>query len=98
MENSTSSTNMGWDGTDQRVSRQFDWGETPPSVAVVRLVSIARNCDPTAVDPLGESIDTDALDRLLPSMDDNAKLQFTHVALSILLAGDGTASVTPVER
>jgi hypothetical protein len=91
-------TNVGRDRTDETISRQFDWAETPPSVAVVRLISVAMNCDPTAIEPLGESVDPEALDRLLQSMDEGAKLQFTHLCLSILLCGDGTASVTPAER
>ena len=98
MTNSGSGADVGRDGTEQTISRQFDWRETPPSVAVVRLISVAMNCDPTAVEPLGESVDPDALDRLLLSMDEGAKLQFTHLALSILLYGDGKASVTPESR
>jgi len=95
MTDSGSGENVGRDGTDQTISRQFDWDETPPSVAVIRLISVMMNCDPTAVEPLGESVDPDALDRLLLSMDEESKLQFTHLYLSVLLYGDGTASISP---
>ncbi|MDS0282857.1 HalOD1 output domain-containing protein [Haloarcula onubensis] len=95
MENRSSGVNVGVDGTGERISREFDWSETPPSVAVVRLLSVATNSDPTAIDPLGETVDPDALDRLLPSMDDGSKLEFTHRRLSVFLHGDGTAAVEP---
>jgi|SRR6056297_128572 len=98
MEKTGSGTNMGWDDIDQAISRQFDWSETAPSVAAVRLLSVAMNCEPTAIEPLAKSVDPDALDRLLPSMDAGSKLQFTHRCLSVLLYGDGTAAVEPSGR
>jgi len=96
MTNSGSGGNLGREGTEQKISRQFNWGETPPSTAVIRIISVAMNCDPTAVDPLAETVDPDALDRLLRSMDDGT-LTFTHLAFSILLHADGTVSVSPTE-
>ena len=98
MEKSGSGTNKRWDDVDQTISKQFDWNETPPSVAVVRLLSVALNCDPTAIEPLGETVDPDALDRLFPSMDDGSELEFTHCELSVRLHGDGRAAVEPESR
>ena len=98
MTNSGSGGNVGREGTEQTISRQFDWGETSPSTAAIRIISVAMNCDPTAVDPLAETVDPDALDRLLRSMDDGGELEFTHLAFSILLYADGTVSVSPTER
>ena len=95
MEKSGSGTNKRWDDVDQTISKQFDWNETPPSVAVVRLLSVAVNSDPTVIEPLAKSVDPDALDRLLPSMDEGSRLQFSHRCLSVLLYGDGTATVEP---
>jgi len=98
MEKRRPDTAVERDTTDQPISGQFDWSETPPSLAVVRLLSVAMNCDPTAVEPLAESVDPDALDRLLPSMGEGSKLQFTHRCLSVFLYGDGTAAVEPEVR
>ncbi|MBX0284717.1 hypothetical protein EGH22_00100 [Halomicroarcula sp. F28] len=92
MENSSSRVDGGR-GTGQTISKTFDWSETPPSVAVVRLLSVATNADPTEVEPLAETVDPDALDRLVPSMDAESHLEFTHCCLSILLYGDGRAAV-----
>ncbi|MFC6757551.1 HalOD1 output domain-containing protein [Halomicroarcula sp. GCM10025894] len=77
------------------MSKTFDWSETPPSVAVVRLLSVATNSDPTAVEPLAEAIDPDALDRLLPSMDADSHLEFTHSCFAVSLYGDGRVAVEP---
>ena len=52
-------------------------------------------CDPTAIEPLGKTVDPDALNRLLLSMDDSSKVEFTYGCLSVLLYGDGTAAVEP---
>lgn len=93
MEKSRPDATVGRGTTDQAMSRQFDWSETPPSVAAVRLLSVAMNCDPVAIEPLAESVDPDMLDRLLPSMAEGSELQFTHLGLSVSLYGDGTAAV-----
>jgi hypothetical protein len=61
--------NPGRDGTvaepGQGVQDEFDWEETPPSTAVVEVVSRALNVEPTAVEPLYDVVDPDALDRLV---------------------------------
>jgi len=98
MEKSRPDATVGRGTTDQAISGRFDWSETPPSVAAVRLLSVAMDCDPTAIEPLAESVDPDALDRLLPSMDADSELQFTHLDLSVCLYGDGTAAVEPGGR
>ena len=98
MENSSSRVGVGRDGTGQTISRSFDWRETPPSVAVVRLLSVATDSDPTAIEPLGETVDPDALDRLLLSMDEESRLEFTYDCLSVSLHGDGTIAAEPESR
>ncbi len=95
MEKSSSRVSGGLDGADQTISRTFDWSETPPSVAVVRLLSVATNSDPTTVEPLAETTDPDALDRLLPSMDAGSYVEFTHGCFTVSLYGDGRAAVEP---
>ena len=98
MENDGRSGNVGEIETGQRISREFDWRETQPSVAVIRLLSVAMNCDPTAIEPIWKSVDPDALDRLLPSTDEGTKIEFRHRHLSVLLYGDGRAAVEPEGR
>ncbi len=93
MEKRTSGTNGRCGGDERTISKNFDWNQTPPSVAAVRLLGVASNDDPTAIEPLGETVDLDTLDRLVRSMDAESKLAFTHHCHSVTLYGDGTATV-----
>ena len=52
-------------GEDETIRAQFDWASRAPSMAVIETVAIAFDCEPTAIEPLYESIDLDALDALL---------------------------------
>lgn len=98
MEKYCSGVEGGTDGASQPISRQFDWRETSPSVAAARLLGVALNCDPTAIDPLGETVDAAALDGLLSSTDEGVQLEFTHQGFSVFLSSDGTATVEPAGR
>jgi len=64
-ESGRPSFGMESDGADGTVRAQYDWESTPPSIAVVRTIAVALGCEPTALEPLYESVDPDALDRLL---------------------------------
>ena len=44
---------------------EFDWTDVAPSTAVTELIAEESGQDPTELDPLYESIDPDALDRLI---------------------------------
>ncbi len=44
--------------------------DTSMTIAVVEAVSSFENCDPTALPPLHDTVDTDALDALFRSGDD----------------------------
>lgn len=43
----------------------FDRTTVTPSTAVIERIADASNCDPLELEPLHESIDPDALDRLI---------------------------------
>ena len=55
------------DVTDESVRAQYDWSSTTPSTAVIETVAIVVDRVPTTLEPLYESLDTDALDTLLRS-------------------------------
>ncbi|WP_368410903.1 HalOD1 output domain-containing protein [Halomarina pelagica] len=50
------------------IQAEFDWSEVTPSTAVVEMVAIAANREPTVLEPRSETIDPDALDMLIRSM------------------------------
>jgi len=75
------------------VSDQFDWTQTRPSEAVIRLTSAARDCEPTALSPLSEVVDVDALDSYLRSAGTQTTVHFTYAGASVRLQGDGSGAV-----
>lgn len=52
-------------GEDGIVRAEFDWSSRSPSRAVVEVVAIAANAEPTTLGPLYDSVDPDALDALV---------------------------------
>lgn len=82
---------------------EYDWGETPPSVAVLRTVAVATNRDPTALPSLYRCVDPDRLDKLVGQAlgsPDVAPLQisFSYAGHQVIIEGGGTVSVMPQSR
>lgn len=76
----------------------FDWSETTPSNAVVETISAVSSREPTALTPLYESIDPDALDMLVQSTDEkdyveSVNISFTFDDVYISVYGSGKVAV-----
>lgn len=69
------------------------------SETVITAVAAATDADPLEMDPLYETIDPDALDRLCRPSDASPtlQLQFSMAGCEIEVRGDGTVTVTPPE-
>lgn len=69
------------------------------SETVITAVATAIDADPLEMDPLYDSIDPDALDRLCgPSTaSPTLQLQFSLAGCEVEVRGDGTVTVTPPE-
>lgn len=52
---------------DGVVRASYDWSERRPCSAIVETVAIAADREPTAIEPMYEAIDPDALDGLVRS-------------------------------
>lgn len=64
----TSNLNGDREPTDQSTKTrrtEFNWTDVAPSIAVIEVIAEASGRDPTALEPLYESVDPDALDRLI---------------------------------
>lgn len=78
-------------GTD--LSTEASSGTTrAPSMRVVTAVARATDRDPTAMAPLYEAIDTDALDRVLEA-DAVVEVVFEYQGHAVEVTGDGRVSV-----
>lgn len=66
-----------------------------PSVRAVRGIAAYANEEPQRLTPLAESLDPDALDRLVESLSEGA-VTFVHAGYLVRLDTDGEVSVEPV--
>lgn len=84
-----------------RILRQFEWSETPPSVAISKTIADFEQTDPmrtigTADSPLYEYIDTDALDVLIAS-DTPLEITFPVSQYHVHVSGN-TVCISAPER
>ncbi|MBX0325122.1 hypothetical protein EGH21_19005 [Halomicroarcula sp. F13] len=69
-------------------------GRRPPSWQVVQAVADAENTDPSDLPtPLFETIDTEALDQIFDSPQDNRTIHFEYLEYEITVTAGGDVSV-----
>ncbi|WP_248518072.1 HalOD1 output domain-containing protein [Salinarchaeum laminariae] len=66
--------------------------QEPPSLTIVTAIANAIGDDPTAMNPLYETVDTDALDRLLES-DATLEIVFEYEGHAVEVGSDGVVTV-----
>ena len=94
------------DGPDTgTLSHRYDWSSTRPSTAIVELVAIAADREPSALEPLYDSLDPEALDQLIrrdgdDEVDDGVERQvsLSYSGYHVTVRSDGEVSVTPDDR
>ena len=99
-ESDDSSPRPGPTGVDQPLSTQFDWVDTPPSIAVVEAISVAANREPLDGPPLYDAVDSEALDDLFETEGRppaNLEVSFTYDGFDVTVTGAGTVTVRPAE-
>ena len=67
-----------------------------PSVRAVRAIAAYSNQEPHRLPPLAQSVDPDALDRLVGSLVEGS-VSFVHAGHQIRLAADGDVSVPTLD-
>lgn len=82
-------------GKDGVVHARYDWSSTSPSTAVVETVAVARDCEPTMLDPLYEYVDPEALDTFVRSSESpaDARVSFDYDGLTVTVRGSGDVVV-----
>lgn len=88
-------------GAGDLIQAEFDWSSTSPCAAVIELVAIASDCEPTAIEPLYESVDPDALDALVRSKgarstERDATVSFAFAGHDVTVRSTGVVAVRPV--
>lgn len=79
---------------------EFDSETRPPTEAVIAAVAAAKDADETALPPLFERIDPDALESLFAATSDrtgqrNGNLTFDYAGCQITVNSHGTVIVDP---
>lgn len=78
------------------VRMAYDWTTTRPSIAVVETVAAADDCDPTALEPLFNTLDSEALDTLIRSGNRGAaadiRVSFALDEYEVVVRTDGVGS------
>ena len=93
------------DGNDRSPDRpeagtlrhRYDWDAVCASTAVVELVSIAADVEPSALDPLYDTVDPEALDRLVRrggGAERDVEVAFAYAGYDVSVSGDGEVTVT----
>lgn len=85
------------------IRHRYDWDAVRPSTAVVEIVSVAADVEPTDLEPLYDTFDPEALDHVVRR--DGAvgpwsetTVSFTYAGHEVSVCGDGEVTVTPTSR
>lgn len=84
----------------ETIRAEFDWADVDPSTAVVETVATAADRDPMELEPLYNTVDTDALDNLLRSgnsADGTTTVSFTFEGHGVTAQREGSIIVRPIE-
>lgn len=85
------------------VQADFNWEVVTPSTAVIETISIASNTDPSKIEPLYDSIDSDALDNLISSngtrpTNGTTTVSFPVSGYGVSVHSDGTVVVRHINQ
>ncbi|MCY4732791.1 hypothetical protein KY092_19840 [Natronomonas gomsonensis] len=85
------------------VQTEFDWESVAPSTAVIETIAIAANTDPSEIEPLYDSVNSDALDNLIESSATRptngvTTVSFTASAYEVSVTGSGTVAVRHIDE
>ena len=81
---------------DGTVRTTHDWSEITPSTGVIETIAVAANCEPTAIEPLYETLDPDALDAVIQSGAGGTTVQFVFAGYDVTVHSNGAVAVTPL--
>ena len=77
---------------------RYDWDATRASTAVVEMVAIAADVEPSALEPLYDTVDPEALDALIGrsgAAGIHTEVGFTYAGFDVTVGGDGEVTVAP---
>lgn len=89
-------------GHQEALQLEFEPGTDPVSLAVVKLISIAKNSSPVELIPLQSVIDVDSLNRLITGRSNgtpnSVSTSFHYEGFEVVVYGEGRIKATPRDR
>jgi hypothetical protein len=71
----------------------YDPSAEPPSEALIRIVAVATNEQPTRLPPLAETIDPEALDACAKDCRSSVTVRFSYAGYRVVVSTDGTVGL-----
>lgn len=86
-----------YDSDDGIYRARFDTDAIAPSMAIIEAMASVRDTTPTALEPLVETVDPMAIDRLVKGTDatDDRILEFRYVDHRVTVRGPGVIDIRP---
>lgn len=69
--------------------------DTSSAVAIVEAVAAVKGCDPTDIEPLGDTVDLEAIAQLLRSSPSTLRIDFTVAGHEVSVHPDESLTVVP---
>ncbi|MBV0923098.1 hypothetical protein KTS45_02700 [Halomicroarcula limicola] len=73
------------------------FADVSPSIAVAEALATVRHCETTALSPLYDEIDTDALDAIITGSGDSVSVTATVDGFEIVVTSGGKIEISPPE-
>lgn len=69
--------------------------ETPSTVAIVEAVAAVKDCEPTEINPLCDTVDPEAIAQLPRSSTGSLRIDFTVTGVEVTVYSDESLTVVP---
>lgn len=86
--------------TDANRNRfEFDANSTAPSLAAATALAVVEGLDPTEIEPLYPTVDSDALDGMLgrDAVDRPVHVTWTHDGYTVTVGSQGAVTITAAD-
>ena len=91
------STTSGNSGISEEYETRFEHkGDEPVTTTIAVAVAELTEPEVTQLNPLGSSVDCEALDSLVRSADTPLSVSFQYEGFRIFVSGDGTITITGI--
>jgi hypothetical protein len=96
-KNQSAIDGVDYDPKADRYRAQFRPDTIEPSTATIAAIASVRRCDPSDLEPLYKSIDTDSLNTIIKSATTDTRISFEVDGFDVTVEASGTVEIVPPE-